>query len=415
MELRDYQLEIAGKAISLLNQYRIVYLSMQVRVGKTLTALHTADLYKAKNVLFVTKLKAIRSIEQDYEDLQPTFRLTTINFESVHKLQATYDLVIIDEAHSLGQFPIVSERTEKLKKLCAGLPIIFLSGTPSPESYSQLYHQFFVSSFSPFAAYTNFYKWAKDFVFKKEKFIYNRTINDYSNANKAKIDEYTQHLFLSFSQQEAGFTQFVKEEVLIVPMEDKTYALANRLIKKRVYIGKEGQEIIADTEVSLMQKLHQIYSGTIILESGEAVCFDLSKAKFIREHFKGQKVAIFYKFRAEFGALVWAFGSDYITDDPQLFNERDDLAFVCQVQSGREGLNLSTADCLIFYNIDFSAVSYWQARARMQTKDRTKEVLLYWIFSKDGIEEKIYKVVQGKKNYTTSYFRKDYASIQHIQ
>jgi hypothetical protein len=41
-----------------------------------------------------------------------------------------------------------------------------------------------------------------------------------------------------------------------------------------------------------------------------------------------------------------------------------------QIVAGREGVNLSTADALVFYNIDFSATSYWQARARLQTKDR---------------------------------------------
>jgi hypothetical protein len=59
------------------------------------------------------------------------------------------------------------------------------------------------------------------------------------------------------------------------------------------------------------------------------------------------------------------------------------------------------------YNIDFSAVSYWQARARMQSKDRTKEIIVHWIFADKGIEPRIYKAVSDKKDYTLSYFRKD--------
>jgi hypothetical protein len=35
-----------------------------------------------------------------------------------------------------------------------------------------------------------------------------------------------------------------------------------------VHIGKNGEEIIADTEVKFMQKLHQIYSGTVLPEEG---------------------------------------------------------------------------------------------------------------------------------------------------
>ena len=40
---------------------------MQTRTGKTLTALTAAENYGAKNVLFVTKKKAIDSIVSDYE------------------------------------------------------------------------------------------------------------------------------------------------------------------------------------------------------------------------------------------------------------------------------------------------------------------------------------------------------------
>jgi len=76
-----------------------------------------------------------------------------------------------------------------------------------------------------------------------------------------------------------------------------------------------------------------------------------------------------------------------------------------QIVSGREGINLSKADVLVYYNIDFSAVSYWQSRARLQTINRDK-IDIYWIFSKNGIEEHIYKSVCKKKNFTLQTFKK---------
>ena len=51
--LREYQKEIVDKGIITLNRHKIVYLSMEVRTGKTLTALSIARGYKS--VLFVTK------------------------------------------------------------------------------------------------------------------------------------------------------------------------------------------------------------------------------------------------------------------------------------------------------------------------------------------------------------------------
>ncbi len=106
--------------------------------------------------------------------------------------------------------------------------------------------------------------------------------------------------------------------------------------------------------------------------------------------------------------LLWAFGIDRLTSSPEEFNSCTDKVFVSQIQSGSMGVNLSTADYLIFYNIHFSNLQYWQARARIQDKNRTKEAKILWVFSENGIEEKILKTVQGKHDYVLSYFRKDF-------
>lgn len=383
---------------------------MEVRTGKTTTALAAAEKYGARSVLFLTKKKAISSITGDYDKLAPIFKLICINYEQVENLAPAYefDVVICDEAHCLAQHPTPASRTKALKELCKDKPIIYLSGTPTPESYSQLYHQFWISSYSPFKEWPTFYKWAKEFVTLKKRYFYNREINDYSDADKVKIDHFTKHYFISYTQEEAGFEQPVKEEVLLVRMQPGTYLLADYLLKHRVHVGRGGEEILADTEVKLQQKLHQIYSGTVIDEKKDGIVFDRSKASFIKEHFAGKKIGIFYKFQAERIMLIWAYGNDRLTEDPKEFNEREDKVFISQIQSGREGINLSTADCLVFLNIDFAAVSYWQARARLQAKNRTKEAVIYWVFAENGIEQKIYEQVMNKKDYTLSHFKKDY-------
>ncbi len=61
---------------------------------------------------------------------------------------------------------------------------------------------------------------------------------------------------------------------------------------------------------------------------------------------------------------------------------------------------------LVYYNIDFSAVSYWQSRDRLTTMKRL-ENNVFWLFSKNGIEYKIYKAVMNKKDYTLKTFKKD--------
>lgn len=112
LELRDYQDQISTQAAQLLEQYKICYMAMECRTGKTLTALAAALKYGAKSVLVLSTVRALRSIYADYNMMRPTFTMDAINYESAQKcLGKHYDLVILDEAHRLGSFPKPSQRT----------------------------------------------------------------------------------------------------------------------------------------------------------------------------------------------------------------------------------------------------------------------------------------------------------------
>src|SRR5690606_34318654 len=139
IELRDYQKELSKKGAEILKNLKIVYLCMEVREGKTFTALEIARLFGAKKVLFATKKKAIPSIQTDYESSNPEYVMVVTNDESLHKVEDNdFDLVIHDEHHRFGSFPKVGVAAREFKKRFGHLPQIWLSGTPHPESYSQL-------------------------------------------------------------------------------------------------------------------------------------------------------------------------------------------------------------------------------------------------------------------------------------
>jgi len=405
MKLRDYQIDISTKANTILRKKKIVCLICEVRTGKTLMALNTAKLYQAKNVLFLTKKKAISSIESDYLDFgyKEHFKLTVINNESLHKIQNDFDLIIMDESHRFGSFPKPSKGAKEFKNRFSNLPLIMLTGTFHPESYSQIYHQFWISDFTPFEE-TNFYKWAKTYVNIKERNFGYGNIKDYSNANYNLIKPIIEPYLITFTQKDAGFSTNVKEHVLTVTMSNLTYNLCNTLKKDLVIKGKH-QNIVADTAVKLMQKLHQLYSGTIKFEDGSTQIIDTTKADFIKDYFKDKKIAIYYKFIAELELLKQVFGEDLTTDLDEFNTTNKNIAL--QFVSGREGITLKNADVLVAYNIDFSATTYFQFKDRLTTKERT-ENNLYWIFANNGIEHKIYKAVTKKKNFTSSIFKKDY-------
>ena len=416
--LRPYQKDLSNKAKHMLQTLGMCYLALEVRTGKTFTAIATCDKlvgHKRGKVLIITKKKAISSIEKDIAAYGANIDFTVINYESVHKVDLKdCDVVVIDEAHSLKSYPKPSERWKAIKFMLAKwsyVKIILMSGTPCPESYSDLYHQFAISpNYNPFHEYKNFYAWAKSFVNVTQKHI-GHIVNDYSDADRTKVMAILDPYFLTYTQAEAGFEQQVNEEVMTVEMKPSTHKLCEQL-KRDLVIEGTAHNIVADTGVKLMQKLHQMYSGTIKFECGVRQVLDNSKAVFIAREFKGQKIAIFYCFVAEREMLEAVFPNN--TSDPMQFNESDDLVFLGQIKSAREGVNLSTADHLIFINIDFAAVSYFQARDRMTSKERTKANSCVWIFSEGGIEHKIYNAVMNKRDYTLSIFNKDFGKTEKI-
>lgn len=406
---RPYQKRIISKAIEVINKHRFIYLAMEVRTGKTLTSLGIAQACGFRNVVFLTKKKAISSIVSDYKLLNPNFKCEVINYESMHKLMITRcDFLILDESHGLGAFPKPSNRAKNVKEFIRKFDcsVCLLSGTPTPESYSQMFHQVYGIPSNPFNHFKNFYAFAKDYVKVTRKKINSMYINDYSKG-KTSILRTMQPYTISYTQKEAGFKVETTEKVLIVDMKESTYKVAAKLKKHNVVEGKE-ETILGDTPVKLMNKLHQLYSGTIIFESNNGTILDYSKAEFIKKHFKGKKIGIFYKFRQELKALQEIFG-DEITTDLDKFNSTN-KSIALQIVSGREGISLKMAKALVYYNIDFSATSYWQSRDRMTTKERLKNDV-YWVFAKDGIEKDIYKAVINKKDYTVNHFKKDLLSL----
>jgi len=405
--LRPYQIKISTEASEILIRKKLVFLAMQVRTGKSLTALQTCQNVGAKKVLFITKIKAFSSVQDDYHNFGYNFDLTIINRESLHKVETNdFDVVVIDEVHGYATYPKPSIYQKEIKKRFGNIPMIFLSGTPTPESYSQFYHIFTLSNHSPFREYVNFYKWAHDFVDIEIKNLGYAKVNDYSKARKDKFFGMIKHYILTYTQEEAGFESKVNEMVFYVDMKKSTYKLIDKL-KNDLFIKSEktGKTITADTSVKLQQKMHQIFSGTIKLDDGSAVTIDDTKARYILEMFKDKKIAIFYNFVQELQMLKDVIGTR-LTTSLEEFNTTDKW-YAGQIVSSREGISLAKADCLVMLNIQFSAVSYWQSRDRLTTKDR-KENDVFWIFSNNGLEEKIYQRVMNKTDYTTSHFKKDY-------
>jgi hypothetical protein len=407
-KLKKHQIEKSKELNQILLDKNIAYLAGEVRSGKTLTALEAARLYGASKVIVITKKKAIPSILSDYENFGFHYQIVVINYESLHKLDNyDCDLVIYDESHSLSGFPKPSVRTKLCKKIFFNKPCILMTGTSAVESYSQYYHQFFVSAYSPFSRYTNFYNWSKEFVEVWERKLPTHSIRVYDRANVEKIDKILKSYMVVMTQEDAGFDVKINENYLSLETPAKIKGLVNILLNDQVIKGKAGY-IFGDTPAKLQSKVHQLYNGHCIVEdvNGQTsnLILDTYKVDFIKERFKQDKIVIMYYYQNELKMIQSVFGESVTTDIDEFNNT--DKSFALQ-QSSSEGMNLSKAKYLVYLNLGFSGKNYIQSRDRMTVQSR-KENNIYFICESDGITEKILKAVTKKKNFNSRMFKQSY-------
>ena len=412
-KLRPYQEEIVGNAVKRLRRLWLVYLAMEVRTWKTLTSLSIAKELWCKRVLFITKKLVIDNgnVVDDYNMMEGDFELvmSTNNYKTIWKQDKWRDMVIVDEAHTFGAFPKSSAGAKAVRQLSAKY-MILMSGTPTPETYSQIYHQFWMCKKGPRTINKTFYHRAKEwYVNVTQRKINWYMVNDYSKANKDKIMQKIKKYMISFSQKDGWFKNKIVEKIHdVIPSWELKEILDQ--VKTKDVIPYDGDHILMDTAAGKLNKYRQLCGGTCILDTDESVFIDTFKAQYIKDKLlydndyivpKRKKLLIFYYYRAERNLLLNVLG-DAVTEDFDEFRNTD-KSIIKQIRNGREGVSYKEADEIVFYAIDYSATSYWQARDRLTTMDR-KETIVHWLFTYWGVERKVYKTVQGKKNFTYSHF-----------
>ena len=387
----NHQTEISGQAAAILAQHGAVYLAMEERTGKTLTAILVAEQYKALRVLVITKAKATVGWFETITKYKPLMPIDVVSYHQAYKCTVrAYDFVIIDEAHAiLSGYPKPGKILKQVREIVYGKPIVYLSATPHAQSYSQLYHQFVLWSKCPWAKYTNFYKWHAVYGKPYALEINGISITQYDRTREDKVLADVQHLFIAKTRQELGFDQEPEDVLHYVQLSDDTKHVYNTLVRNELVELKAGI-LVCDNASKLRFSLHQLEGGTCIIDNKPVVLANREKIDYILETWSDSKdLVIMYHYKAELIKLSAVFKQ----------------AQLLQATSYAEGVDLSMYRHLVIYSQDFSTAKHTQRRARQANKNRSDDIKVNFLLVKGGLSERVYNTVsKNKKNFVDTVF-----------
>lgn len=411
MKPYPHQIEKAEECWQILRERGYVYLAGKPRSGKTLTALLIAEKSdKVDSVLILTPKKAIEGWYKFLDDIQLglTKRYTVTNYEQVGKITGgryslklnpkDYQLVIIDESHNLGTLGKPSNRGRLIRRLCWDMPHIHLSGTAIVESPNAIYHQMWISKYSPFK-FANFYDFFRMYGIPYYIKAGGRDIaqyDKYRNELLAEIDKFTVYM----TQEDAGISSDVQavDKLHYVELSDYTKALYNRLQRDKVITNlklingdETGLDLVCDTTMKLRMTLHMIEGGVAKIDDDYIKLGNTEKIDYIKQKF-GDKETV--------GIMC------HFVGERQLLEQHFKHAQIFSSTSHAEGVDLSHLEHFIIYSSGYSGAKFIQRRDRIVNIKGSNTNIVNHILVPRAISDQVYKSVSKKEDFNNSTYKK---------
>jgi hypothetical protein len=401
---KEHQIKIAKEALPIIAKYNIVYLAMEERTGKSITALLIAEaIDKVNSVLIITTKKAKDGWHETLAKFAHNKVYVVTNYHGANKVFSKYDLIILDECHKyISGYPKTSLLWANVAKLTKNIPLIYSSATPYAQGPQLLYNQFKLSSFSPWHNFANFYDWFKFYADRKNgelqttKISPTQTVIDYSKIKIKEVVDNVKHLFITYTRKDIGFEHEPEDVLHFINLSPSIKEIYNTLIKEKLLAfthSETGKDmlLVCDVPSKLRWALHMLEGGTLKIENEYINLGNNEKADYILANWGDSKeLAIMYYFKADYIKLSKMFSN----------------ATLLQATTYAEGIDLSHFKHLIIYSQNHSTAQHTQRRARQANINRKEEIKVHYLLVKNAVSHKAYKQVSiNKKDFVDTVFQ----------
>lgn len=295
---------------------------------------------------------------------------------------------------------IQNEKAKRTKFILRMKPenVILLSGTPTAGKYEKLYSQIKLLGWN---ISKNLYwnQYVKYHVDKRQGFPL-VIVDGYKNVDRLKA-----------KLREHGCRFMKSEEVLNLPEQifskvsipvSKEY----RKFKKDRVVTVQEKDLVGDTTLTKM-----LYERMLCGH------YNPEKLKALEDLIESteDRLIIFYNFNDELREieniclrldrpLSIVNGHE---KDLSIYEEYDDSVTAIQYQAGSMGLNLQKANKIIYFTLPLSSELFEQSKKRIHRIGQNSTCFYYMLICKNSIEEKIYRTLEMRKDYTDKLFEED--------
>ncbi len=324
------------------------------------------------------------------------YKIGIINYDLIFRrpeLKQLKDFTLLLDESSLIQHE-TAKRSKFILKL-SPKNVILLSGTPTGGKYENLWSQLHLLG----------WKISKDM-------FYNQYVNyhwDDSNGFPLMvIDGYKNEERLKRKMRECG-CQFLKTEG-VFDLPNQIHQTINVHVSKEYkkfhkdsIITINDQELVGDTVLTKMLYERQLCGQ---------YCDDKFDAFTDLINSTNDRLVVFYNFNEELHKLkkiAEEYGREvgFVNGSGRsmyAYEECTDGILFIQYQAGAMGLNLQKANKIVYFTPPLSSELFEQSKKRIHRIGQDKTCFYYYLTCKGSIEEKIYKVLAMRRDYTEALF-----------
>lgn len=319
-----------------------------------------------------------------------------INYELAFRRKELLDLehftLMLDESSLIQNEQ--AKRSKFILKLKAD-NVILLSGTPTGGKYENLYSQMRLLGWN--ISKKMFYNTYVDYHYDDDNGFPLMIIDGYKNEERLKR-----------KMREHGCNFLKTDEVFDLPDQiHQTISIPTtkeyRKFRKDSIVMLENIELVGDTTLTKMLYERQL-CGQYNADKLEAFK-DLVRST-------NDRLIVFYNFTEELSKLMEIakeFEKPFSvvngnTKTLNAYESRNNSIIFIQYQAGAMGLNLQKANKIVYFTPPLSSELFEQSKKRTHRIGQTKTCFYYYLTCKNSVEEKIYKTLEMRKDYTEKLF-----------